>query len=440
YKPYRYSGAFARLGYVYDQKYIIQLSGRRDGSSNFGPGRQFGNFGSIGLGWIFSSENFFKNALSFISYGKLSGSYGTTGTDATLPYQYQQLFSASSSIPGFQGVRPLNVQNLFNPDYGWDTKKSLNIGLDLGFINDRVLLNFNFYRDRIGDQLVNYTVPSQTGFSAVLRNFGALVQNQGVELNITSKNITGKAFSWTTTLNLSANRNKLLAFPGLEQSAYGIRYTIGKSVNIVKGYQLKGVNPQDGIFDFYTSKGDATHSPRYGLPSQGGDYMDIANLDPKLIGGLGNTLSYKGLALSFLLQFQDQQQANYLKSIYSGTRPGGFVNQPTVIEDRWRKPGDVSSIQKLTANYGAPDLPGYYFTSSSGAYSNGAYIRLRTAALSYMLPATFCKKIRISDAKFFVSGQNLLLITGYKVGDPELNNLFSFPIQRTVALGITINL
>ncbi|MBS1603312.1 MAG: SusC/RagA family TonB-linked outer membrane protein, partial [Bacteroidetes bacterium] len=133
YKPYRYAGAFARLGYVYDQKYIIQLSGRRDGSSNFGPGRQFGNFSSVGAGWIFSGEQFFKDALRFISYGKLSGSYGTTGTDATLPYQYQQLFSASSNITGFQGVRPLNVQNLFNPDYGWDTKKSWNIGLDLGF-------------------------------------------------------------------------------------------------------------------------------------------------------------------------------------------------------------------------------------------------------------------------------------------------------------------
>lgn len=440
YKPYRYSGAFARIGYVYDQKYILQLSGRRDGSSNFGPGRQFGNFGSIGMGWIFSGENFFKHALRVISYGKLSGSYGTTGTDATLPYQYQQLFSASSTIPGFQGVRPLNVQNLFNPDYGWDTKKSLNIGLDLGFINDRVLFNLNYYRDRIGDQLVNYTLPSQTGFSSVLRNFDALVQNQGLEVNITSKNISGKTFTWTTTLNVSANRNKLLAFPGLEQSSYGLQYTIGKSVNIVKGYQLKGVNPQDGIFDFYTSKGAATHNPVYGLPSQGGDIVDIANTDPKFIGGLGNSLSYKGLSLSFLFQFQDQQQGNYLKSIYSGNMPGGFSNQPAAIEDRWRKPGDIASIQKLTAGYGAAYLPGYFFTMSSGAYSNGSFIRLRTAALSYLLPPAFCKKMRISDAKLFVSGQNLFIITSYKVGDPELSSLFSFPIQRTVALGITINL
>ncbi len=440
YKPYRYAGAFARIGYVHDQKYIIQLSGRRDGSSNFGPGRQFGNFGSIGAGWIFSSEPFFKDALRFISYGKLSGSYGTTGTDATLPYQYQQLFSSSSNIPGFQGVKPLNVQNLFNPDYGWDTKKSLNIGLDLGFINDRILMNLNFYRERIGNQLVNYTLPSQTGFGAVLRNFDALVQNQGLEVNITSKNITGKAFSWTTTLNLSVNRNRLLAFPGLEQSSYGLRYTIGKSVNIVKGYRLKGVNPQDGIFDFYTNKGEATHNPIYGLPSQGGDIGDIANPDPKFIGGLANTLSYKRVSLSFLFQFQDQQQGNYLKSLYSGNMPGGFSNQPTAIDDRWRKPGDVNTLQRLTAGYGAAYLPGYFFTLSSGAYSSGSYIRLRTASLSYMLPAEICKKISISDARVFVSGQNLLLITGYKVGDPELSDLFSFPIQRTVALGITLNL
>ena len=439
YIPYKYTGAFARLGYVYDRKYILQLSSRRDGSSNFGPGRQFGNFGSVGLGWIFSEENFFKDALPFISYGKLSGSYGTTGTDATAAYQFQQLFKTNSLIPNFQGINPLYIQNLFNPDYGWDTKKSLNVGLDFGLFADRVLLNVNYYRDRIGDQLVNYTLPSQTGFSSVLRNFNATVQNKGLEISISSKNITGKHFSWTTNINLSGNRNKLLAFPGLDMSSYGLQYTIGQSVNIVKGYRLKGVNPQTGIFEFYKTDGSATSSPVYGIPSQGGDYSQIANTDPRFIGGIGNNFSFKRFSLSFMFQFQDKQQPNYLKSLYSGSTPGGLVNEPIAVLDQWTKPGDVTSIQKLTSGYGEAYLAAYYFTQSSGAYSNGTYIRLRTAALSYSLPAAFCKKAGLTDGRLYINAQNLLLITGYKVGDPELSDLFSFPIQRTIALGITLN-
>ncbi|MCD0489893.1 SusC/RagA family TonB-linked outer membrane protein [Pedobacter sp. MC2016-14] len=437
YNPYKYLGVFARLSYIYDEKYILQLSGRRDGSSNFGQGRQFGDFGSVSVGWIFSEENFLKDKLSVLSYGKLSGGYGTVGTDATRPYQYQQLFGTNSFLPNFQGVKPLYAQNLLNPDYGWDTKKSMNLALDLGFFEDRVLFNVNYYRDRIGNQLVNYTMPSQTGFSSVLRNFPAVVQNKGWEFSLTSKNISDTKFSWNTSFNISTNRNKLISFPGLEQSSYGMLYTVGESVNIVKGYSLKGVNPETGLFEFYKSNGAVTSNPTYGIPSQGGDYQKIANLDPKFIGGLGNTFSYKQLSLSFLFQFQKKQQANYLRSIYSGTMPGGMINQPINVLDRWTKPGDVSSIQKLTTYF---SFPAYNFTSSSGAYSDGSYVRLRTASVSYTLPQGFCRKVGVSNAKFYVNGQNLFLLTNYEVGDPELASLSSFPIQRTVAFGLTLNL
>lgn len=437
YNPYKYVGAFARLGYTYNMKYIIQLSGRRDGSSNFGPGRQFANFVSVGLGWIFSEENFFKNGLPFISYGKLSASYGTAGTDVTNPYQYQQLFAGNSDLQNFQGTRPLYVQNLYNPNYGWDTKKSTNLGLDLGFFKDRILLNVNYYQDRIGNQLVNYTLPSQTGFNSVLSNFAAVVQNKGLELNLTSKNITGNNFFWTTNFNISANRNKLIAFPGLEQSSYAAIYTLGESVNTVKGYGLAGVNPQTGFYQFYKSDGSITDYPNYGSPAFGGDFRTIANTDPKFIGGLGNTISYKQFSLYVQFQFQQKQQANYLRSLYLNARPGTLSNEPVEILDHWKKPGDNSAVQRLTKDF---NLPAYYFTTSSGAYSDGSYIRLRTAAISYILPTRICKKLGIADGKFYVSGQNLFLLTHFKVGDPELADIFSFPIQRTLNLGLNVNL
>jgi TonB-linked SusC/RagA family outer membrane protein len=437
YSPYKYLGAFARLGYTYDSKYIVQVSGRRDGSSNFGTGRKFADFGAVGLGWIFSEEGFFKGAGKIVSYGKLSGSYGSVGTDATSPYQYQQLFNTNGSLPDFQGIRPLFVQNLFNPDYGWDRKKSLNAGVDLGFFANRVLINLTYYRDRTGNQLINYTLPSQTGFSSILSNFPAVVQNKGLEFNLTSKNIVATNFSWSTSFNISANRNKLISFPGLAESSYAALYTIGESVNIEKGYKLKGVNPETGFFEFYKSDGSVTSDPVYGIPARGGDLQTIANTAPKFIGGLGNTISYKGLSLYFQFQFQRKQQANYLRSLYTNTRPGAMYNQPVEVLDRWTKPGDVASLQKFTRGF---NMPAYYFTSSTGAFSNGSYIRLRTAALSYTIPSGFSKSLGISDAKFYVNGQNLFLITHYKVGDPELTDIFSFPIQRTINFGLTVNL
>jgi hypothetical protein len=300
-----------------------------------------------------------------------------------------------------------------------------------------VLLNANYYRDRTGNQLVNYTLPSQTGFGSVLSNFSAVVQNKGIEFNVTSRNVIRGDLTWNTSFNISANRNKLVSFPGLSESSYAVQYTVGESVNIEKGYQLKGVNPKSGFFEFYKSDGTVTADPVYGNPSQGGDFQTIANTAPKFIGGLGNTITYKRFSLYVQFQFQRKQQANYLRSLYLNTRPGAMYNQPVEILDRWSEPDDVSSIQKFTTTF---NMPAYYFTTSSGAYSDGSYIRLRTAALSYLFPAGLCKKLGISDGKLYVNGQNLFVLTHFKVGDPELTDIFSFPIQRTINFGLTLNL
>ena len=161
---FKYSAAFVRLKYIYDQKYILEVSGRRDGSSNFGPSRQFGNFGSVGAGWILTEEKMLKEMLPFLSYGKLSGSYGTTGGDASRAYSYQALYQNSSAVPAFQGIRPSFPYNLYNPDFSWATKKSLNLAIDLGLFKNRLLLNATFYRNREGSQLVDMPLPIQTGF------------------------------------------------------------------------------------------------------------------------------------------------------------------------------------------------------------------------------------------------------------------------------------
>jgi len=439
---YKYSAGFARLKYIYDRKYIISLTGRRDGSSNFGPGNQFGNFGSAGAGWIFSEEKFFKSAVSLISYGKLSGNYGTSGSDGVTAYQYQAFWAPLGYVPAFQGVQPNVPQNLYNPNYGWALKKSLNMALDLGFFHDRLLLNATYYRTREGNQLGGYPLGAHVGFSSVLENLPATIQNSGWEFTVSSNNIKTKSFTWTTNFNISFNRNKLLAFPNLAGSSYAQQYVLGKPVSEVMGFRFKGLNPTTGLFEYYTKGGQATNSPNYLLESQGGDRVPIGDREVKYMGGLGNSLSYKHFNLYFFFQFSSQTAPNYLSTIYSSYFPGmGKNNLPVQALDYWKQPGDHATFQKLTTTYSSAAFSAASnFSSSSGAYSDDSYMRLKTLSLSYSLPESWLKKMHLHDLRIYANAQNLLTITNYKVADPEqFNDFTSFPLQRTVVFGLNLN-
>jgi TonB-linked SusC/RagA family outer membrane protein len=439
---YKYSAGFSRLKYVYNRKYIISLTGRRDGSSNFGPGHQFGNFGSAGAGWIFSEEKAFKSTLPVISYAKLSGNYGTSGSDGIAPYHYQSFWQPISDVPAFQGSQPDLPQNLYNPNYSWAVKKSLNVALDLGFFHDRVLLNATYYRDREGNQLGGYPLAIQTGFTQVLENLPANVQNAGWEFSATSTQIKTKNFSWSSTFNITFNRNKLLSYPNLSSSPFAYSYVVGKPTSEVIGYKFAGVNPATGLFNYYTSKGQDTISPTYGLASQGGDLAPIADREVKYMGGFGNTFSYKRFSLYVFIQFSSQTAPNYLYTVYSNYFPGlSISNQPKQVLDYWKNPGDHTTFQKLTAFGGSEAFTAESnFSSSSGAYSDDTYARLKTVALSYSLPDAFLKKAHIQGCRIYVNVQNLLTITDYKVSDPEeFNDYTAFPLQRIVAFGLNFN-
>jgi len=438
----KYVAAFARLKYIYDQKYIIEFSGRRDGSSNFGPGRQFGNFGSIGAGWIFSEEKAFKEALPFFSFGKLSGSYGTTGGDASKAYSYQALYQTISYIPAFQNIRQSYPFNLYNPDFSWATKKSLNLALDFGFFNNRLLLNATYYRDREGDQLVDYPLPAQAGFGTVYGNLNAVVQNQGWEFSAISTNIKTTNFNWTSNFNITFNRNKLLAFPNLASSSYAQQYIIGQPTSIVYGYRYKDVNPTTGLFEFYAANGTVTSNPNFGTAAQGGDEVPIANRELKYMGGFGNTFTYKRFSLYVFCQFSSGEEPNYLSGVYSPFAiPGMMNNVPEYILGKyWTAPGENATLQRLASGYSSRSISSEgAFTQSSGIYSNDTYLRVKTAALSYSLPDALLKKVHIQRASIYVNAQNLFTITNYKVGDPEQPGSYTaFPLQRIVAFGLNL--
>lgn len=439
----KYVATFGRLKYVYDQEYILEFGGRRDGSSNFGPGKQFGNFGSVGAGWIFSEEKLFKHTLPFISYGKLSGSYGTTGSDASKAYQYQALYGPFpyGNTTAFQGIKQTIPQLLYNPDFHWATKKSLNLAIDLGFFDNRLLLNATYYRDRQDDELVSYPLATQAGFASVFENQNATIQNKGWEFIITSTNIKSKDFNWTTSLNLTFNRNKLLAFPNLASSSYATQYVIGQPTTVVYGYRYKGVNPTTGMFEYYAADGSVTSNPNYKPVAQGGDEVVIGNREIKYMGGFGNTWTYKHLSLYVFCQFSSSMEPNAISSLYSNP-PGYEANLPTyVLGKYWTGPGDThATLQRLVSSYNSQYTEGLYdFSQSTGAYTNDTYLRVKTVAISYALPDAWMKKINIKSANIFCNAQNLLTFTNYKFGDPEQpGNFLSFPLQRIIALGLNL--
>jgi len=227
YTLYRYNAVYGRINYNWQDKYLINMTARRDGSSRFGPGKQFGNFGAVGIGWIFSKERFIQDNFSFLSFGKLRGSYGTTGNDQITDYQFLSTYSSQSTT--YQGISGLIPTRLTNPNFAWEVVKKLEGGIELGFFKDRILMSASYYRNRTGNQLVGYSLPELTGFGSVQFNMPAVVQNSGLELTLNTVNVKTKSFLWTTSVNLTVPSNKLVSFPNIENfGSYKSRYVVGK--------------------------------------------------------------------------------------------------------------------------------------------------------------------------------------------------------------------
>jgi hypothetical protein len=207
------------------------------------------------------------------------------------------------------------------------------------------------------------------------------------------------------------------------------------------GYMYKGVNPTTGIFEFYDARGQATYTPDYRPIAEGGDVVIVADLQPGLNGGLENNFSYKGISLSIFFQFAKQTGRNYLGGIYSYGSYGSQQNMPVFINDRWRQPGDIAPLQMATADYFSPAYNAiHYFNSSSGSYSDASYIRLKTLSLSYTFPSSFLRKVGMENLRLYANAQNLLTITNYQFGDPELpGQITAFPMQRIIACGLSFN-
>lgn len=422
YSEYRYQALFGRLNYNFKNKYLINFTGRRDGSSRFGPNKRYANFASIGAAWIFSEEAFFENNLSFLSTGKLRGSYGTSGNDQIGDYEYLNVYEATGKYNNLSSLGPIS---LYNPDFGWEVNKKLEGTLDLGFIQDRIFLSATYYQNRSSNQLIKYPLAATTGFQSIRKNLDAKVQNIGFEFELNTVNVESRAFNWTSSLNLTFTRNKLLEFPNIETSSYAKDYIVGHPLDISKRYQFIGLNPEKGVWEVRDFNNDGKIDDD--------DKQIIVPRGPRYYGGLNNRLQYKKWELNFLFQFVNHTKENF-RTMYNLP---GINNQPArLLENRWKKPGDHADIQRFTIGYNTDAVYGYInYASSDAAIGDASYIRLKNIELSYEIP--FLNN-RMKN-RIFIQGQNVFTLTNYFGLDPEIANL-KLPTLRTLTAGIQITL
>ncbi|WP_442787879.1 SusC/RagA family TonB-linked outer membrane protein [Flavobacterium suncheonense] len=410
---YNYQAVFARINYNYDSRYILNITGRRDGSSRFGPGKQFANFGAVGAAWVFSEEKLLQGN-SILSFGKLRTSYGTTGNDQIGDYQFLDTYVSSGNT--YQGTIGLQPIRLFNPEFGWETNKKFEAALEAGFFQDRIFLTSAYYNNRSTNQLVGIPLPGTTGFQTLQGNLDATVQNTGLEFTLASKNIAGNDFSWTTNFNISFNRNKLLLYPGLETSPYANTYVVGQSVNIVKLYHYTGFNPLTNLYEFEDVNND-------GQITSLADRQTIANLSPKYFGGLQNNLRYKNLQLDFLFHFVKQQSFGYMPGV-----PGTAVNQLSEVSHQ-QLPFTSGANGEVIAAY-------YRYGLSDAALQDASFVRLKNVSLTYDIPL----KTKDLKCRLYFQGQNLLTFTPYNSGDPEFKFSGYLPPLRVFTTGVKLTL
>lgn len=431
FNQYRYTALFGRLNYALSEKYLLNLTARRDGSSRFGPGQRFSNFGAIGGAWIFSSEKFFRQKMKWLSFGKIRSSYGISGNDQIGDYKFYDLWR-NTSAP-YQGVSGLFPVGLFNPDYEWERNRKFEIAGEFGFLKERISLTVAYYRHRSSNQLVNYNLPKITGFTSIVKNLPALVQNSGLELSAIAHLINASVSKYTTSFNLTIPKNKLISFPNLSQSSYYSIYVEGQPLSVIRRYKFLGVDPQTGVYTFEDVNKD-------GAFTSADDYQILGDLDPDFDGGWQNNITFKDFEIDFFVQFVKQMGDNYLSSV-SRYLPGYILNQPDIVLDHWTTPGEVKPIQKYTTSSATPagQAAIRYLGLSNGIYSDASYIRLKTVSLSYQPRLKFLGLKNKLRPRFFVNGQNLITVTKYKGADPETQSYFQLPPMKTVVFGIQLN-
>ena len=448
---------FTRVNYGFKDRYLIEASFRMDGSSRFGPENKWGHFPSVSAAWRISEESFLQNS-PLISELKLRASYGVTGNFNIGNFQYLGTVSNVLYSPGNTTVNGIAQTTLENSRLSWEKTKGYDIGFELGLMDNRFTLNFDYYDNRTTDMLYNVNTPAVTGFSSTISNLGE-VRNQGIDVELSSRNLVGE-FKWNTAFNLSHNKNEVTDLGDVDErintywsmdfllrkgepmfSYYGYKMVgiFQNEEQIANSPSLAGTKPGNPILQDTNNDGDITPD----------DKVILGSFQPKLQLGMSNEFFWKQFDLSVFLQASlGAKMFNAENQYYEGNTLGAM--RRSLSENQWwseENPGDGKTpAAALSQLFG-------YNTNTDFYIEDASYLTLRSINLGYTLPLV-AQKIGIRNLRVYSSINNLLVIKskGNHSYNPEgttqgevsgINstpgvNLGSEPLNRTIVFGVNI--
>jgi TonB-linked SusC/RagA family outer membrane protein len=460
------ASSYSRLNYNFDDRFLLTFNARYDGSSNFSKNNKWAFFPSGALAWNMHNEKFMQSVNAISSF-KWRVSYGLTGNQAINPYQTLAGFSSVLSVIGNVPVNAVRPTSIANDDLKWETTAQQNLGIDVGLLKNRITFTADYYKSITSDLLFSVPLPQYSGYSNQLRNIGK-IENKGLEFTLGTKNMTG-AFNWSTDLNISFNRNKVLELPNgndiLYANAPGHMIGIGQTSQILRvgqpigtffGWIYNGVyqtgdtfNTGGGFeqvaggekFKDISGKKDSNGLPLFEPDGviNNDDRQIIGNPNPKFIYGINNDFSFKNLDLNVF--FQGSEGNDMLSyTLLELETISGRNNATTEALNRWTPTNTNTNIPKASSTRSQ--------RTSSRFIFDGSYIRLKNISLGYTLPKSTLSTLKIQSLRFYVSAQNIFTSTKYRGYDPEVNyrnsnlnagvDYASYPNAKSVTAGINV--
>ena len=429
-----------RINYDFDDRYFLTLTARRDGYSGFGKNNKYGFFPSAALGWSISKENFFmkSSTLRFINFLKLRLSYGVNGNMAIDPYKTLDSFTTVYTVFGDNATTVNGVINsvIGNPDLKWEGTEKFNIGLDFATLKNRISGTIDIYKSNSHDLLMARQVPIMNGYTSIWYNIGK-TENKGIEVILNSLNITKGDFEWSSSLNFSLNRDKIISLREGNVDDIANKWFIGKPLRVYYDYNVIGVwqldddiadshmpsaKPGDPIFEDVNKDGKLTPDDRKIIDSQ----------LPNWIAGMTNTIAYKNWSLSvFINTVQGIHKPNTLidPTTWLNRKNTTFVDVPYWTPDR-------PSNEYVTPGYDSNES----FGLTHNFYQNANFVRIKELTLSYNLPKRLNQFLGLNNLKLYLKSENLYTFTSWIGYDPETSSSFgAYPSARLISIGAKID-
>lgn len=438
---YNFLSYFVRGTYSFKDRYLLKASLRRDGSSRFGENVRYGTFSAVSAGWILSEEDFLHDSET-LSFLKIRGSWGQSGNADIGDFASLGLYQGTSYNQR-SGLLPSQPANSF---LTWEKVDQLDIGIDYGFLNNRISGEIDYYVKRSDGLLFDVPLPGTSGFSTITRNIG-LMENSGVEFVLNTKNIAREGFTWNTSINISKNKNQVKTLPNAADVVTGQNILReGNPINAFYLIEYAGVDPDNGDALYYMNNEvdgvlnrETTNNPNAASRIVTG--MPI----PEWIGGLTNTMLFNGFDFSFTLQGESGASIYNMAGTYQSSNGDYYDNQTRDQMRRWRQPGDITDIPQARL------LDGNGTANSTRYLQQADFIRLRNVNLGYTIPQHATQRLGVSRLRVFFTAFNLLTFTNYEGFDPEARadqaaslvgrgmDFYSAPAARTYSLGVNVN-